>query len=111
MESLQAYSTPGKLKNFRYSVEEVNSHRKGLSSLKEVETLRGIVNQIGPLSSYLSTAEAVLPPENAWVVKVTKVRDSVLTQIRDPEKRKTAPFRQQVSNKLAELKKDYMLDI
>lgn len=108
LESLQAYSTPGKLKNFRYGAQEVNDQKKGLRTLKESEDLKGIISQLGPLSSYLSTAEAVLPPEHSWVNKAKKVKEETLFQITDSKKRKAEAFRQQVTNKLLALKKDYV---
>ena len=62
LESLQAYSTPGKLKNFRYQEQEVNGYRTGLQTLQEIEALQELVTNLGSVASYLSTAEAVLPP-------------------------------------------------
>jgi len=108
LESLQAYSTPGKLKNFRYNVQDVNSHRDGLKALKEVEFLKGISDEIGPVSSYLSTAEAVMPGEHSWVSQVKQVRDKVLAQVTDPDERKTDTFRQKVMHKLMDLKEAYV---
>ncbi|MBW2638170.1 MAG: ATP-binding protein, partial [Deltaproteobacteria bacterium] len=61
MESLQVYSNYGTFKNFRYSVADVTSHKKGLNTLKEVEYLKGMADDVRHVSSYLSTAEAVMP--------------------------------------------------
>jgi predicted ATPase len=108
LESLQAYSTPGKLKNFRYNVQDVNSHREGLKTLKEVEFLKGISGEIGLVSSYLSTAEAVMPGEHEWVGKMKKIKDNMLSEIMDPDKRRAATFRQKVMRKLTDLKKSYI---
>ncbi len=58
LESMQAYSSPGKLKNFRYDAGEVSGHRDGIKALNEVESLQELVT-LGPISSYFSTAEAV----------------------------------------------------
>ena len=66
LESLQAYTSPGKLKNFRPDAEEVKAHREGLRSLAEVESLRELAADLGPSASFLSTAEAVLPSEHEW---------------------------------------------
>ncbi len=108
LESLQAYSTPGKLKNFRYTAKDVKSHREGLNTLQVVESLKGMADEVGPISSYLSTAEAVMPGEHAWTGKAKKTRDQVLSQIMDADKRKAATFRQQVMRKLVDLKKAYV---
>ena len=108
MESLQAYSTPGKLKNFRYNVQDVTSHNKGLNTLKEVEYLKGMADDVGPVSSYLSTAEAVMPDEHAWVIKVREAKSQFIAQIMDPDKRKAPAFRQQMIQTLMKLKKAYV---
>ena len=62
LESLQAYTSPGRLKNFRSDASEVGGHAAGLESLAEVEALRGLVSELGPTAAYLTAAEAVLPP-------------------------------------------------
>jgi hypothetical protein len=109
LESLQAYTTTGKLKNFRYDASEVTAHRGGLGSLAEIKSLEELVVDLGSTASYLSTAEAVLPTGHEWIDKMKAERDEVLTQIGDPAKRSVATFRQQAQRRLGELKKAYML--
>ena len=109
LESMQAYSSPGKLKNFRYDVGEVNGHRDGLKALNEVESLQELVTDLGPTASYLSTAEAVLPSEHEWIGKMKSARDDVLARIGDPDKRGTGDFRRKMLRRLTDLKKAYLL--
>ncbi len=108
LESLQAYTTTGKLKNLRYDASEVTAHRDGLESLGEIKSLEELVADLGPTTSYLSTAEAVLPTGHEWIGKMKAARDEVLAQIGDPAKRSTPTFRQQTQRKLGDLKKDYI---
>lgn len=108
LESLQVYNTPGKFKNFRYSADEVKAQSKGLRALKEVESLYGLVADIGPLAAYLFNAEAMLPLEHEWVVRMREDRDEAFVQISDPAIRSAATFRQQIQRKLTELKKGYI---
>ena len=108
LESLQAYSTPGRLKNFRYTPQEVESHRDGLLALDDVESLNDLASELGVLTSYLSTAEAVLPDKHEWVTGMRSVRSDILGQIADPKKRTDTSFRQQTTRRLAELKRDYI---
>jgi hypothetical protein len=108
LESLQAYTSPGKLKNFRYDAQQVLIHRDGLRDLAEVESLQGLVADLGTTASYLSTAEAVLPTGHEWTAKMTAVREDLLGQISDPDKRSAATFRQQAQRKLSEIKKDFI---
>jgi hypothetical protein len=107
MESLQVYTSPGKLKNFRYSAQEVSGQGKGLDALKEIESLQDLVTDLGTAASYLSTAEAVLPAEHGLINTMRSTRDDVLSQITDPAKRTATPFRQQIQRKLLDLKKAY----
>ncbi|MEI6258470.1 MAG: DUF6079 family protein [Deltaproteobacteria bacterium] len=109
LESLQAYNSTGKLKNFRYSASEVTAHRDSLNSLAEVKSLEELLIDLGSMASYLSTAEAVLPTGHEWIDKMKTARDKVLTQIGDPAKRSAAAFRQQTQHKLGDLKKAYLL--
>ncbi len=108
LESMQAYSSPGKLKNFRYDAGEVSGHRDGLKALSEVESLQELVTDLGPTASYLSTAEAVLSSEHEWIGKMKSARDDVQARIGDPDKRGTADFRQKMLRKLTDLKKTYL---
>ena len=109
LESLQAYTTTGKLKNFRYDASEVTAHRDGLNSLAEIKSLEELVVDLGSTASYLSTAEAVLPTGHEWIDKMKAARDEVLAQIGDPAKRGAATFRQQTQRRLGDLKKAYLL--
>ena len=108
LESLQTYTSPGKLKNFRYDAEEVSGHRDGLQALEEIESLRELVANLGSTASYLSTAEAVLPTGHDWIDKMTAARDELLGHVGDPAKRGAANFRQQTQRKLGDLKKTYL---
>jgi len=109
LESLQAYTTTGKLKNFRYDASEVTAQRSGLESLAEIKSLEELVADLGSTASYLSTAEAVLPTGHEWIDKMKTARDEVLAQIGDPAKRSATAFRQQTKRKLGDLKKAYLL--
>jgi len=109
LESLQAYTTTGKLKNFRFDASEVTAHRSGLDTIIEIKSLEELVVDLGSTASYLSTAEAVLPTGHEWIDKMKTARDEVLAQIGDPAKRSAATFRQQTQRKLGDLKKSYLL--
>ena len=111
LESLQAYTSTGKLKNFRYDTSEVTGHRDGLNALAEIKSLEELVVDLGATASYLSTAEAVLPTGHEWIDKMKAARDEVLAQIGDPAKRSAATFRQQTQRKLGDLKKAYLLGL
>ena len=108
LESLQAYNSPGKLKNFQHDSQEVTAHGETLNSLAEIESLEALVASLGSTASFLSTADAVLPAEHEWVGKMKKARGEILTQLGDSVKRNDATFRQQTWRTLADLKKSYV---
>jgi len=108
LESLQAYTSPGKLKNFRYEAQEVSGHRDGLQALAEIDSLQELITDFGGTAAYLSTAEAVLPGGHEWIDQAKAVREDVLGRISDPAKRGAATFRQEIQRKLADLKRAYL---
>jgi Family of unknown function (DUF6079) len=107
LESLQAYTTAGQLKNFRQEPQDVTAKRDGLDALRQVEAFQVITAEFSPLASYLATAEAALPSDHAWIKKVQAVRHELLSDMLDAGKRDSHSFRQQGLQKLSGLKKDY----
>jgi len=69
LESLQTYNTPGKLRNFRYSADEVETQAAGRSLVADLEAVAEIVAAIQPLTAYLGVAMAVLPLDHEWPQK------------------------------------------
>ncbi len=116
-ESLQAYSSPGKLKNFRYSASEVQAHEKALRVLDELEVLREFIMDYGSIASWLSTAEGVLPVEHEWVERMNAIRRDVLDAFKQADMKEPATLRkalgddreQSVGTKLQKLKKEYVV--
>ena len=107
LESLQAYTTAGQLKNFRHEPQDVTAKRDGLDALKQVESLQVIAGEFGPLASYLATAEMALPSDHAWITKMQAVRHELLSDMLDAGKRDSQSFHQQGLQRLSGLKKDY----
>ena len=108
-ESLQAYTSPGKLKNFRYSMDEVKAHEKAVKTLDDLDALREFVMDHSPTASWLSTAEGVLPPEHDWVDRMKTTRQDVLEMLKQTDLTELANQSQNVGAKLQQLKKDYIV--
>jgi len=108
LESIQAFNTPGKMTNFKYSETEIRSYGGGLSVLKEVTALQGIVGDLGSLASYLAQAEAYLPDTDSWISNMKATRDAILMRFHDPEKRTKPEFRRKTLQQLNELQQGYM---
>lgn len=108
-ESLQAYSSPGKLKNFRYSASEVMAHEKAVMSLNEINGLREITTNHSLTASWLSTAETVLPAEHELVEQMKATRLDVLNTIKKAGLTEVARESQSIGAKLHVLKKEYIV--
>ena len=54
LEGLQAFNTPGKLKNFTKSVVAVPSQAAHLNFVKQIEDLNGLMHQLTPLTGCLA---------------------------------------------------------
>ena len=105
-EALQAYSSPGKLKNFRYSAPEVLAHEKAVKALDELDALREFIMDHGPTASWLSTAEAVLPADHDWVDRMKTSRQDVLDALKQADLTELASQSQSIGAKLQKLKKE-----
>ncbi len=109
LESIQAYTSPGKLKNFRYSREEVKAHEKAIKALDNLDALREFVMDHSPTANWLSKAEDVLPPEHDWVNRMKTTRQAVLEMLKQTDLTELANQSRNIGAKLQQLKKDYIV--
>ena len=108
LESLQVYTSPGRLKNFRQNASDVSGHAAGLDALAEVEALQGLVSEFGPTAAYLTAAESVLPPSHEWVRQMKEAQIDVLAKLRRSDRLETASFRRRSLRSLGDLKKGFV---
>ena len=108
VESLQAYNTPGKLKNLKYDADEIKGHRAVFDRLKEIQDLEAFTLEIGQYTQYLSMAEGYLPEADPWSEKSRALREQLLKDIRKPDKRTSTKFKSTVVEKLKGLKGEYV---
>ncbi len=108
LESMQAYNSPGKLKNLKVSVDEINAHKPVFAQLSELEALEAFVVEIGQFTQYLSMCEGYLPEDHGWSAKSKKLREKLLADVRDPKKRSSAKFKNEVISRLQNLKDEYI---
>ncbi|HZJ90773.1 MAG TPA: DUF6079 family protein, partial [Oscillospiraceae bacterium] len=109
LESLQAYTSPGKLKNFRYSKDEVKAYEKPIKALDDLDALHKFVMYHSPMASWLSTAEGVLPSKHDWVDRMKTTRQDVLDMLKQTDLTELANKSQSIGKKLQQLKKDYIV--
>jgi predicted ATPase len=108
LESLQAYNTPGKLKNFRHTEDDVKVAKQKLQRLTEVEDLEKAIRDLSGLAHYLSQAASALPPGDDWVTRQEKLQEEVRAGFKDPQKRHDPSFRDESAKKLQALKDEYI---
>lgn len=107
-ESLQAYSSPGKLKNFRYSAQDVIAFNEVIGLLDELDHLREFIMEHSPTASWLSTAEAILPVDHDWVVQMRSVQQDILATLKQSDLSTLFEQSRSVASRLQQLKKDYI---
>ena len=81
LESLQVFTSPGRLKNFRHEAAEVDSHRAGLDALAGIEALQELASELGAAAAFLTAAETVLPPAHEWVGRMRQAREALFAEI------------------------------
>jgi hypothetical protein len=108
LETLQAYSTPLKFKNFKYTAGAVTAQWSGLKILQNLNQLIGILSDLNPSIAYLTTAEATLPPQHNWRIQMSQVRDKLHTQISDIRQRNQTGFSYHAQQQLNALQKSYI---
>jgi energy-coupling factor transporter ATP-binding protein EcfA2 len=107
LEGLQAFNSPGKLKNFSKSVLEIQAQVPTLDLIKQIEDLNTLVQDLTALTGYLGTAAAVLPPQDAWRAQMETMRSEWRAKLMDPSVRSAVDFRQKISRALQKVKDDY----
>jgi energy-coupling factor transporter ATP-binding protein EcfA2 len=107
LEGLQAFNTPGKLRNFSRSVLEIQGQAVTLDLIKQIEDLNGLVQELTALTGYLGTAAAVLPPQDPWRAQMETMRSEWRAKLMDPSARSAADFRQKINRALQKAKEDY----
>ncbi len=107
LESLQAFDTPGKLKNFPHNADAVTAQASDLEVVREIEELGALAQEAGPLASYLDKAEAVLEAGHPWVEKAHQARGEILAKLSSPKQRTDAGFQRTLRQTLAGLRAEY----
>jgi hypothetical protein len=107
-ESLQAYNSPGKLKNFKYSAQDVKAFSPAVKVLDEIDRLREFALDHGQTASWISTAEAVLPADHDWVERMKTVRQEVMDKLSKSDPSTLKSHSHEIGASLKQLKKEYI---
>ena len=108
LESLQAYNTPGKLKNFKYDAADIKGFSATFARLKEIGQLQAYCSELAQYTQYLSVAQSILPDTHPWVVESRSKRAELCAEIRQPAKRESEAFQADALKQLQKLKAGYI---
>lgn len=86
----------------------MEAQHTGLNALREVESLGELAAALGSAASFLSAAEAVLPPDHEWITRMKDARATLLGQMADPAARSQSGFRRDTQRALADLKEQHV---
>ena len=87
LEGLMPFNTVAKLKNFPHDNAAIASQQERFELVKAVDELVTLVRQLDPVTSYLGTAEAVLPADHAWLGGVKSAQGELLAKVASPKHR------------------------
>lgn len=107
LEGLQAYSSPGRLKNFQSTGAAVNGYAPHVAALGAAEALAALAAELAGPSAALSNAELVLPAGDPWLIEAQRVRDALQAQLSDPAQRAAPATRQDAARQLQSLRAAY----
>lgn len=110
LEGLQPYTSAAKLKNLKYDVPEIQAQATNLAALQQIKDVRELIDSLQPAANYLTVAETALPADDPWVnVHLSTTREQVLDAASDPALRTTTTLRQDATQRLAEVRKRYVI--
>ncbi|WP_229626017.1 DUF6079 family protein [Vibrio parahaemolyticus] len=108
LESLQLFNTPGKLKNFKETVETIEEHANNLQEWQSFKQLAEVVNSFSDITQYLTNAQLILTESDEWQQQVKAASIELRNGFEDTNLRLDSSFKQAQMAKLETLKKAYM---
>lgn len=108
LESLQPYNTAGKLKNFKYTAEQIAAHQAILQALEDLETVKQFADQFSTLTQWLSSAQAAMPNDQAWLTQLHQTRQTIHAEIQQKSISALSPYASSVQTQLNQLKQSYI---
>lgn len=108
LESLQRFNTPGKLKNFKETVSNIEQHAQNLVAWNNFKQLSEVVDSFSEYTQYFSNAQLILSENDPWQQNVKTVSDELRAGIEDKALRLEPSYKQDLLSKLESLKKAYI---
>jgi len=107
-ESLRAFNTSGKLKNFNHTVADIESHQKSIKMLRVINAIRDFINAQNPIITWLSSTESTLADDHKWKSDFALGKDRVFEQISKAKLDELKTLSGLVNLDLQTLKKNYI---
>ena len=85
LQGLQVFNTAAKLKNIKFTVEDVEQQQENLKRLHKVKKLQQRVQEVTPMATYLTTAMQQLPIDHPWQEEAQNALDHLLDAVRHQE--------------------------
>ncbi|MBA1336325.1 MAG: hypothetical protein HPY66_2760 [Firmicutes bacterium] len=82
LDGLKIFNTQAKLKNFRYTEEEIDKQGTALKLIADIDKIKDLKSKIEANTTYLSGAEIVLK-DQAWVEKVNALKLKLETALKN----------------------------
>ena len=108
LEALSRYNMPGKLRNLSMTTSEVEEELSYRARALRVKDLLDVLDQLQPLTAYLSEAGAVLPGDHQWVDQAEAARQELLSEVRRMAKGEGSIDLVAWRNRLEELRRRYI---
>lgn len=108
LETIQRYNSPGKLKNLKATAVEISAYQSILSLWRNFLKLKANINELIPLTSYLSEAQLVLPEQDPWQTKLSQARNTLREGLADSSLRQDDDFKTAQFTALTALKTVYI---
>ena len=107
LESLQAFKSPGLLKNFSTPESEIAAKVEGLEALDIVEGFEKTVGDLAALASYIEQARLASAPDEPWMQEADNVIDACVDRVARSEGEIDPGTRQELLRMLGECKDHY----
>lgn len=105
-DSLKIYNTQAKLKNFKFTKEDIEKQAAVLQQLTEIDRIKELKSKIDANTTYLSGAEVVLK-DKSWVESINKLKLKMETVLKNLDSIDD-DFVRTFNIELAELKNQYI---
>lgn len=108
LQKLQPINTVGKLRNLSLNANDIHDALEAKDVAARAQSLLDLVDQLQPLTSYLSEAQANLPEGHAWSQRAAAVHAELLDEVRRHGRGESQRSAQTLRQELETLKKGYV---